>query len=212
MDTGMDIDDDSGTSTGPGSGTGQVPDLGPATDRVAALLDGVADEHLDGPTPCPQYAVRELLAHLEGLSAALRDAARKELGPMTDADPGAALPVLSADWRTALPRLLGELAEAWRAPEAWQGTTRAGGITLPGQVAGMVAWNEVVVHGWDLARATGQPYAVDEEALKSSYALLEPSDDGAGLFGPPVPVPDGAPLLDRVIGRSGRRPDWTPGD
>ena len=39
--------------------------------------------------------------------------------------------------------------------------SRAGGVDFPGEVAGMVALTEVVVHGWDLARATGQPYGID---------------------------------------------------
>ncbi|WP_073755511.1 TIGR03086 family metal-binding protein [Streptomyces sp. CB03234] len=189
-------------------------DLGPATRRVAKLLDGVADDRLDAPTPCPEYAVRELLAHLVGLAVAFRDAGRKDFGPTTDTDPQAGLPVLGDDWRTALPRRLDELADAWRAQGAWEGTTRAGGVTLPGEVAGMVALNEVLIHGWDLARATGQEYAPDQASLEASYALLAPTADDPdqrGPFGPPVPVPDDAPLLDRVIGLSGRCPDWRPG-
>ncbi len=189
-------------------------DLAPAAQRVAALLDAVGDDLLDAPTPCPDYAVQHLLGHLSGLALAFRDAARKDFGPTTDTDPGEALPELEEDWRTVLPRRLGDLAAAWRAPEAWEGTTRAGGVTLPGEVAGLVALNEVLIHGWDLARATGQEYTADEASLQASYAMLAPTAFSAqdrGPFGPPVPVPDGASLLDRVIGLSGRRPDWRPG-
>ncbi|MGW0547426.1 TIGR03086 family metal-binding protein [Streptomyces altiplanensis] len=186
-------------------------DFEPAVRQVARLLDGITDEQLSAPTPCEKYEVRHLLAHLVGLTAAFRDAAKKELGPSTDTDPGAALPVLDDDWRTRLPRRLDELAAAWRAPDAWQGTTRAGGVTLPGDIAGRVALNEVVVHGWDLARATGQAYAPDAAALRSSYELLEPTGDAPGddgIFGAPVEVPGGAPLLDRVVARAGRSPSW----
>ncbi|MDN3294029.1 TIGR03086 family metal-binding protein [Streptomyces ficellus] len=101
-----------------------------------------------------------------------------------------------------------------REPDAWQGTTRAGGVTLPGEVAGAVALYEVLVHGWDLARATGQEYAPDVASLRACCALLAPAAGGPGqegVFGSPVPVPDDAPLLDRVVGLSGRRPDWQPG-
>ncbi|MGW0559205.1 TIGR03086 family metal-binding protein [Streptomyces sp. NPDC003016] len=186
-------------------------DFEPAVRQVARLLDGITDEQLSAPTPCEKYAVHHLLAHLVGLTAAFRDAAKKELGPSTDTDPGAALPVLDDDWRTRLPRQLDELAAAWRSPGAWQDTTRAGGVTLPGGIAGKVALNEVVVHGWDLARATGQAYAPDAAALRSSYELLEPTGDTPGddgIFGTPVEVPGDAPLLDRVVARAGRSPSW----
>ncbi|MGW8485849.1 TIGR03086 family metal-binding protein [Streptomyces sp. NPDC055886] len=189
-------------------------DLEPAAGRIAGLLGSVDDDRLDGPTPCPDYAVRELLGHLTGLATAFRDAARKDLGPTTATSPDTSLPVLDDDWRAVLPRRLEEVAAAWRSPDAWTGMTRAGGVELPGEVAGAVALNELVVHGWDLARATGQPYMAGEAELRSCEALLAPDEDDpdrGGIFGPPVPVPDGAPLLERVIGLSGRRPDWRPG-
>ncbi|MFE3403947.1 TIGR03086 family metal-binding protein [Streptomyces anulatus] len=220
----------------PLSDAAALPDLEPATRRIAALLGQVDDSRLDGPTPCPDYAVRELLGHLTGLATAFRDAARKDLGASTAVSPDAALPVLDDDWREVLPRRLEEVAAAWRSPDAWTGMTRAGGVELPGEVAGAVALNELVVHGWDLARSTGQPYAAGEAELRSCEALLAPAEegpdgpegsddspkggsggspedgpDGDGLFGPPVPVPGDAPLLDRVIALSGRRPDWQPG-
>ncbi|MFG3497032.1 TIGR03086 family metal-binding protein [Streptomyces sp. NPDC047928] len=191
----------------------EVIDLGPVAHAMTALLDGITDDRLGDPTPCPDYTVRDLLGHVMGLTLAFRDAARKDFGPTTDTDPGAVRPVLDDDWRAALPHRLDELAAAWRAPEAWHGTTRAGGVVLPGGVAGLVALDEVLVHGWDLARATGQAYAPDEAALRASYALLATDADtrgDGGPFGRPVPVPDGAPLLHRVVALSGRRPDWRP--
>ncbi|MFE7713058.1 TIGR03086 family metal-binding protein [Streptomyces sp. NPDC057486] len=193
--------------------TTPTADLGPAARQIAALLDGIEEKQLADPTPCPDYAVRELLAHLVGLSMAFRDAARKDFGPTTDSSPAAALPVLGDDWREALPPLLDELVTAWRDPAARQGMTRAGSVDLPGEVAAMVALNELVVHGWDLARSTGQAYEADEASLRVSLAMLTPRDDvpRPDIFGPPVPVPSDAPLVDRAIAMSGRHPDWQPG-
>ncbi|OQQ15359.1 TIGR03086 family protein [Streptomyces sp. M41(2017)] len=194
--------------------TGQTFDLGPQALIVARLAEGVTDAHLDGATPCPEYAVHHLLGHLTGLAVAFRDAARKDLGATTDTAPDSALPDIGPDWREALPKALDELADAWRDPAAWTGTTRAGGVTLPGPVAGAVVADELVVHGWDLARATGQEYAPDAAALQAAHGFLvavaEDPTGGGGIFGPVVAVPDDTPLLDRAIGLSGRDPGWTP--
>ncbi|WP_416983970.1 TIGR03086 family metal-binding protein [Streptomyces sp. T028] len=189
-----------------------ILDLGPQTRIVARLAAAVRDEQLADGTPCPAYPVRTMLGHLTGLAAAFRDAARKDLGPTTDTAPTEAEPRLGPDWRTELPRVLDELADAWRDPAAWTGMTRAGAVDLPGAVAGAVATDELVIHGWDLARATGQEYTPDPGALQASYAfLLAAADDpsrGGGIFGPVVPVPEDAPLLDRALGLSGRDPQW----
>ncbi|MFB6555437.1 TIGR03086 family metal-binding protein [Streptomyces sp. NPDC056405] len=188
-------------------------DLGPQVRVLARLADGVSDARLADPTPCPDMAVRNLLGHLTGLATAFRDAARKELGATTDTSPEATVPDIGPGWREELAEALGQLAEAWRAPGAWSGMTRAGGVDLPGEVAGAVVADELVIHGWDLARATGQEYRPDPAALQASYGLLsaaaEEPDRDAGMFGPAVPVPDDAPLLDRAVGLSGRDPGWT---
>ncbi|MFJ6947017.1 TIGR03086 family metal-binding protein, partial [Streptomyces wuyuanensis] len=179
------------TNSANGTNSAEAPDLGPVAAAMARLAAGVPDAGLDGPTPCPKYAVRELLAHVVGLSAAFRDAARKDFGPSTAVDPGTVEWVLPDDWRSELPRLLDELVAAWREPGAWDGDTRAGGITFPAAAAGRVALNELLVHGWDLARATGQDHAPAEADLRVSYGLMAPAaDDGGrdGMFGPVVPV------------------------
>lgn len=189
-------------------------DLGPQALVVARLAAEMTQEQLDRDTPCPGLAVHHMLGHLGGLAVAFRDAGRKDLGVTTDTNPGSVVPDIGPDWRETLPKVLDELAEAWRDPAAWTGETRAGGVTLPGAVAGAVAADELVVHGWDLARATGQEYEPDEVALRAAYGFLAAaaanSGPGEGVFGPVVPVPDDAPLLDRVIGLSGRDPGWKP--
>ena len=188
-------------------------DLGPQTRVIARLADGVADDQLSGPTPGPELAVRNLLGHLLGLTVAFRDAARKDLGVTTDTSPDSAVPDIGPGWREELPKVLDELAEAWRAPGARSGMTRAGGLDLPGEVAAAVAVDELVIHGWDLARATGQDYAPDPAALQASHDFLlagVDDPDRGQIFGPVVPVPADAPLLDRAIGLSGRDPGWGP--
>lgn len=57
-----------------------------------------------------------------------------------------------------MPRQLTDLVEAWRDPAAWAGMTEAGGVRMPAEEMGVVALDELVLHGWDLARATGQPF------------------------------------------------------
>ncbi|SEN46911.1 TIGR03086 family metal-binding protein [Actinacidiphila rubida] len=192
-----------------------MPDLGPVARGIVLLAGNVGDDRLTAPTPCPEYRVRNLLGHLLGLSTAFRDAARKDLGPTTGTDPGTFLPDVDDDgaWRVRLPERLGELADAWRDPAAWEGMTQAGGFTFPAVEAGRVALNELTIHGWDLARATGQPYAPDPAALASSLAVLAPSAHNrpAGSpFGAAVDVPADSPLLVRVIALSGRDPEWSP--
>jgi uncharacterized protein (TIGR03086 family) len=194
--------------------TDTIFDLGPQTQVVARLAQGVTDEQLADGTPCPDCAVRNMLGHLIGLSSAFRDAGHKDLGATTDTNPDTVVPDIGPGWREELPKVLDELAEAWRDPAAWTGMTRAGGVDLPGAVAAAVAADELVIHGWDLARATGQTYAPDPAALQVSYDFLlaaaEDPSRGGGIFGPVVPVPADAPLVARAVGLSGRDPGWKP--
>ncbi|MBW1603332.1 TIGR03086 family protein [Streptomyces sp. JJ66] len=187
-----------------------APPLAPQARHVAALLPGIDDDQLTARTPCPRYTVADLLQHLVVLTEAFADAAAKRRTALTTTSPEDAGPALAEDWRTRLPAQLTTLAEAWRGPQAWRGDTQVGGVELPGAEAGRVALNELLIHGWDLARATDQPYAADPVAVQASFSFLDGWDGGTedGLFGPRVPVPDSAPLLDRVIGLSGRDPAW----
>jgi uncharacterized protein (TIGR03086 family) len=191
-------------------------DLGPATSAVISLLDGVTDESLTAPTPCDGTSVAGMLDHLMGLSLAFTWGARKAPEGSSSGSPRASAESLPPDWRAVLPRRLDELAEAWSDPAAWQGTTSVAGVSMPGEQMGVVALDEVVMHGWDLARATGQPFSCDpasaEAVLQFTTIVAQPENAAMrdGLFGPVVAVPDGAPAFDRALGLAGRDPDWTP--
>jgi len=190
--------------------------LDPAASRLSVLVAAVPADALDAPTPCPKYAVGDLLDHIGGLAIAFAAAARKDRGDITAQAPSPDAARLEPAWREEIPRRLDALAEAWRNPDAWAGMTRVGGVDLPGEVAGIVALDELLVHGWDLARATGQPYECDGASLDAVHGFVqqlaapEMAAQREGIFGPVVAVADDAPLLDRVIGLAGRDPQWRP--
>ncbi|OLT14174.1 TIGR03086 family protein [Actinomadura sp. CNU-125] len=191
-------------------------DHGPAARRLAGLLAAIPDSALTMPTPCADMNLAALLDHVHGLSIAFAQAATKDLPEGGSRPPTVDAARLVSDWRARIPELLDELAAAWRAPEAWEGMTEAGGVKLPGEIAGNVALNEIVVHGWDVARATGQPYEAGADEVEACLAFVGPSVEESGgtgvdgLFGPAVRVPDGAAPLDRLIAMTGRDPAWTP--
>jgi uncharacterized protein (TIGR03086 family) len=178
---------------------------------VSRIVAGVRDDQLTGRTPCTDLPVAALLHHLGTLSVAFRGAAERKdqgPGPMPDAMQ------LPPDWRERLPEQLDALAAAWQEPTAWEGTTEIAGMSMPGPTIAVVALNEVLVHGWDVAAATGQPYAADDASAQAclDFALeiaAHAPEMRNAMYRPVVPVREDAPLLDRLIGQTGRDPAWT---
>ena len=187
-------------------------DLTPAAETLAALVEAVPPDALDGPTPNADYSLGDLVDHVGTLAVAFADAATKTAGEYAAAAPEADAAHLGADWQTRIPRDVRALAGAWQDPAAWTGMTAAGGFEMPGEVAGIVALDELVLHGWDVAAALGRPYPPDPASLDAVLPFVTESagEGGGGIFGPPVAVPDDAPLLDRVLGLAGRDPGWSP--
>ncbi|HEY5887543.1 MAG TPA: TIGR03086 family metal-binding protein [Acidimicrobiales bacterium] len=186
-------------------------DLTPATQRLADLVTNVDDGQLTAPTPCPDFAVGDLLDHLSTFAVAFRAAADKTVPADAGRPPPASAANLGEDWRDRIPRELAEMAEAWARPEAWEGMTRIGGMDTPAESAGVVALEEPVVHGWDLARATGQAFTVPEAELEvvSGFFGSFPDEARGEAFGLPEAVSDGATGLDRAVAQAGRNPAWS---
>jgi uncharacterized protein (TIGR03086 family) len=192
--------------------TSTVLDLRPVTLGLSRLVPRIDEGQLSAPTPCTTATVGALLAHVDTLSVAFVRAAAKqaEEGAGGIGDDG-----LVDGWRERIPARLEAMAEAWADPSAWNGQTRIGGTDQTGEMCGLIGLDEVIVHGWDLAVATGQPYPVPDDladaAANFAGATAEYNPDGVpGLFGPALPVPDGATPLQRLLALTGRDPGWRP--
>lgn len=189
-----------------------MPDLAPAASQIRTLLADVSDDQFPLRTPCDPWTVGDLLDHLMGLTVAFHRGATK--APGNTAGPGdVSVANLDPDWRRELPARLDALVAAWHDPAAWEGMTQVGGVTMPADVMGVVGLNELVMHGWDLARATGQPYGCDAATATAVHTLLSGmTGAGAadGIFGPPVAVAPDAAVFDRAVGLAGRDPLWKP--
>jgi uncharacterized protein (TIGR03086 family) len=86
-------------------------------------------------------------------------------------------------------------------------------MELPAAMIGGMVLGEVVVHGWDLARAVDQHPRWPADVLRAVYdEVAKTAEQGRemGVYGPPVLVPDNAPILDRILGMTGRDPNWRP--
>ncbi|MEU1983521.1 TIGR03086 family metal-binding protein [Nocardia sp. NPDC019395] len=186
-------------------------DLSPASDALADIVTAIDDPQLDRLTPAG-IPVRALLEHVEGLAEAFRAAATKETAGSSAAPEFGTGATLDSQWRILVPARLRAMSRAWREPAAWSGDTEAGGITMPAAVTARVALDELVVHAWDLARATGQELKVHDSDLAVLLDFLKdtPPEGTPGLFGPSVPIGPAAPALHKVLGLTGRDPFWIP--
>ncbi|MFG1797502.1 TIGR03086 family metal-binding protein [Nocardia sp. NPDC049149] len=180
-------------------------DLKPACDTMIGLLVGTANDQLTNPTPCSEYSVALLIDHVDVVARGFVALARKEL----DATPE---PVEGPDPRRNIAERLSELGTVWDDPAVWQGSTAApDGPDLANEVWGKIVLTELVVHGWDLARATGQSFALPDETLRACLehvAVFVPNAPVPELWGPAVEV-SGESLIDRIVGITGRDPHWS---
>lgn len=174
----------------------------------------VDPDQLGARTPCSGYDVRGLVNHLLFWGPSLEAAARKEsVSPPAGAEDDVDL--TRGDWAAALEAQVERTMAAWSRPGAWEGTTQLGSpMELPAALIGNMVLGELVVHGWDLARATGQQLVVDDEVgehLAEEVATTAEQGREMGVYGPEVAVPDTAPPLRRVLGLTGRDPGWRAG-
>lgn len=174
---------------------------------LADVLDAIPADRGGDPTPCTELDVAGLRAHVVGWLTAFTDGFGDEHGTCSDACAVQVEGTGAAQVRVLADRLRAVL------PAAAQRPLRIGDAELPGEVSlAMVLW-EYQVHGWDLARATGQHWAPQSDGIEASLAfapgMLTEDYQGEGkAFAPRVEVPGDASSLDRLVALCGRDPRW----
>lgn len=172
-------------------------------DQVGALLGdvvaGIGPDQLDLPTPCAQFTVRGVLEHMVGGATAFAAAYRGEAAQEPDL----------GDVLAAFGTAMGDLAAAITAPGALDRTIAAPFGEVDGESFARFVVLDGLVHGWDLATATGQPYDPPADLVAEVDAFAHQAVDGlrdGETFGAAVEPPADATPIERLAAYTGRRP------
>lgn len=188
--------------------------LSRSLDALGQLVQGIRDEQWDDPTPCTQWSVRDLVSHLVAgnrlFTAVLLDGVPPDV-------PGDGQ-VTRDELRTAHRESAEALLAAFASPGVMDRVVTVPFGTVPGRAALHLRLVEALVHGWDLAHATGQSPRFDDELaeqeLEFTRERLADVPPERSPFGPPQAVSDDRPALDRLaacLGRDVERPAGRPG-
>ena len=138
--------------------------------------------------------------------------------------PGLLSSQLGVELRPADADDVDQLAHAWeqRTSDVEQVLTHEGERPYTSEIFGEMTLadvvdrfytTDVVMHTWDLARATGQDDRLPQAFCEQSFAGMEPMADvlsSSGQYAVRVSVPDDADVQDKLIGLIGRDPSWRP--
>lgn len=169
--------------------------------KVAAVLA----EQWGNPSPCTEWRARDVVRHIVEMHGVMLRPLGRQLSaaPPVDDDPLAAFRAARADVEGVLADPALATADA---PGPW------GTMSVEQSIDAVVSL-DMVLHGWDLAKATGQDPTIDPDEVARAWASPAPVDEAVlrspGVLGPIVPVPTDAPLQDRFLGYLGRDPHWT---
>jgi uncharacterized protein (TIGR03086 family) len=175
---------------------------GKFTETTRAVPEGAWDDQ----TPCDEWVARDVVRHLvDWFPPMLHDGSGIELpsGPPVDDDPAGAWTVMS----DAVQQILDEPGVHDRVFEH----DRAGRHALDDAID-MFFTGDVLVHTWDLARATGTDETLDPDTVAAQLAGMEGMEEAlrqSGFYGPRVEVPDDADTQTRLIAFTGRDPSWS---
>jgi uncharacterized protein (TIGR03086 family) len=186
-------------------------EMAAAAAEAARVVGNVPRNALDAPTPCGDWDLRTLLNHTilwTSYSAERRahgeSVAEDLMNKDFTADPG---------FREDYARQIGEAVKAWSAPEAWAGTRNVMGDATPAADVGAMLLMETALHGWDVARATGQEFKTDEQTAAALEDIVQAQAELFRKyqgFADAVEPPKNATAFERALTLSGRDPNWKP--
>jgi uncharacterized protein (TIGR03086 family) len=171
-----------------------------------AYVAGVKPHQWRDSTPCADYNVRDLVNHIVSgnfwVAPLVAGKSIADVGDVYDGD------VLGDDPLSAYDRSAREAAAAFNAPGAMEASVAVSYGPVPGEVYAGHRYIDVLIHGWDLAKATGQDTALDSELVEACRQVFEPQAEalrGSGMFGTDVEVPPDADPQTRLLAMLGRR-------
>jgi uncharacterized protein (TIGR03086 family) len=174
--------------------------------KTGELIAGVDEGNRDRPSPCAEFDAKGMVDHLIGWLQMFEASSH---GRRFEGDASAyrAGDDPAGEYRA----LASSLVEGWRKDGFDREVPMLGEKPSPATMVFNMTVMEEITHGWDLARATGQPIPYTEEeaseALGRAQQTLPPQYRGEGMaFGDIVEVSDDAPAIDRLAGFMGRSP------
>jgi uncharacterized protein (TIGR03086 family) len=179
---------------------GPVADLERALGAATTIVDGIPDNRHARQSPCDGWTVSEVVEHVIAGNHGVAEALSSDLpAAAEDRDP------LAGRFRSSAARMV----TAFAAPGVLEGTVTIPFGTVPVPVALQLRTVEALVHGWDVAVATGQDVRVlPDDLAQAGLAFTESMLAAQGRdhlpFAPAVPVAAGAPAIDRLAGLLGR--------
>jgi uncharacterized protein (TIGR03086 family) len=181
--------------------TVSVEDLARACTSVGDLLAEVRPEQWKAPTPCTEWNVREVVAHLVGMDLVF--AAMIEGGPM----PERGVDRLGDDPVGAYRSSSAALLAAFSGPGVLERSYRGPLGSATGAERLQIRLYDLLAHGWDLAQATQIPARLPEDIAERALAFAQAqlsTQSRTGRFSEPQPVEEPAPAIDRLAAFLGR--------
>jgi uncharacterized protein (TIGR03086 family) len=185
-------------------------EMAAAAAEDARVVAGATTGPLDGPTPCTDWDLRALLNHTilwTAYSAERRARDEKLPDDLPDTDFTA-----QPDYAQAYAAQIDRAVAAWSEPGAWTRELAMMGTPTPSADVGALLVAEMVLHGWDIARATGQDFHCDGPVLAAAAQTVAANAELFRQyqgFAEPVELAPDAPEFDRLLASSGRDPAWT---
>jgi uncharacterized protein (TIGR03086 family) len=167
----------------------------------------IKPDQMSNPTPCAEYDVRTLLNHIVGgnlwVAPLVGGQTIAQVGDRYDGDVLGDDPVASYDASAT------SAADAFNAPGAMAAPAAVSYGPVPGEIYAGHRFIDVLIHGWDLAKATGQDTTLAPELVVACRQVVEPQMDllaGSGMFGTQQPVGADADAQTQLLATLGRRP------
>ncbi len=176
-----------------------------ATDLILPVAFGIGPDQAGLATPCTEWTVLQLVNHNLDIQAGAHALLAGHWAEAPPADLNATLPEGAG---SALQAVTGRFVEALESMDLEEPLDTPFGL-IPASRFILFPMADLVIHKWDLAKATGQDCFIDHHLAEICYEVLAPVADmarGNGDCGPEVPVPPSASIQDRLLGMAGRQP------